>query len=233
MGASGAFFDPFEARNSGLAMNSDSVLKTSRVPLRVTDQPPAGAGLATRVLFAVRLRLSEWIRRLLELLGILPKWRRLAFTMQPQQQTQWCWSAVSTSVSLSYDPSSTWTQCTVVNAELGETTCCANGGSAACNKPWYLDLALHRVGNLASWASGARPFADVQTEINNGRPLGARIGWSGGGGHFVVLEGYFPGATQQLAVDDPWYGASDLSYASLSASYQGTGSWTHSYFTQA
>ena len=197
---------------------ADSILKTSRTPLR-----PIRRSLLWRLLFWIRWIL--WFRN---------RWRRLAFTMQHQQQTQWCWAAVSTSVSLYYDPSSTWTQCTVVNAELGQTTCCQNGGSAACNQPWFLDDALTRTGNLDAFSGGTTSFAGVRTQIDGGRPLGTRIGWSGGGGHFAVIEGYKPGpGDQRVAIDDPWYGASDLTYNTFATSYQGTGSWTHSYTTES
>lgn len=199
----------------------EGILQSSRVPLRDVRR----RGLVSRILAWFWWWLwwfIFWIFR----------WRRLAFTMQPQQQTQWCWAAVSTSVSLFYDPSSTWTQCTVANAELGQTTCCQNGSSAACNVPWFLDRALQRTGNLNAFSSGVTSFADVRTETNAGRPLGVRIGWSGGGGHFVVIEGYKPGlGPQRVAIDDPWWGASDLTYAAFQSSYQGTGSWTHSYTT--
>jgi hypothetical protein len=202
-------------------VNSDGILQMSRVPLRDTRR----RGLWWRIVSWFWWWLWWFIMWIF-------RWRRLTFTMQHQQQTQWCWAAVSTSVSHYYDSSSTWTQCTVANAELGQTTCCQNGSSAACNVPWYLDDALQRTGNLNAFSGGAASFADVRTEIDSGRPLGVRIGWSGGGGHFAVIEGYKPGpGTQRVAIDDPWYGASDLTYSGFQSGYQGTGSWTHSYTT--
>src|SRR5262245_50136888 len=163
-----------------------SLLTSSRISLQPERVRPRS--LIARILGWIR-HLIYW---LLCLLAWLRRWRRLSFAMQHQQQTQWCWAAVSTSVSLYYDPSSTWTQCTVVNAELGQTTCCNNGSSAACNQPWYLDLALTRTGNLTAVTGGTTTFAGIRSEIDAGRLLGVRIGWSGGGGHFVVLEGYKP-----------------------------------------
>jgi len=204
-------------------MNPDSILSKSRIPLRKE---------ARRGLLWLIIRWIHWLWWLI--FHWFHRWRRLAFTMQHQQQTQWCWAAVSTSVSLYYDTSSTWTQCTVVNAELGQTTCCQNGSTSACNQPWYLDLALQRTGNLDAVSGGTTSFADVRTQIDAGRLLGARIGWSGGGGHFAVIEGYKPGpGDQRVAVDDPWYGASDITYNTFASSYQGTGSWTHSYTTES
>jgi len=157
----------------------------------------------------------------------------LGFCMQDQTQTQWCWAATAVGMSLFYNPSSTWTQCSLVNRELGQTTCCQDGSSAVCNRPWYLQNALQTTGNLVQWVAGAASFADVQQEINAKRPLAARIGWSGGGGHFVVLDGYDTTAGQYLSVQDPWYGHSTYSYLAFQTAYQGSGEWTHSYYTKA
>lgn len=153
--------------------------------------------------------------------------------MQHQQQTEWCWSAVSTSVALYYSPAGSNTQCDLVNAQLGQTTCCAAGSSAACNQPWYLDRALTGVGHLASVFAGVLSFANCDAQLcGSARPVGVRIGWSGGGGHFVVIGAVDTPATQLLTVYDPWYGTSQIPYATLQSSYQGTGQWTHTYLTQ-
>jgi len=171
----------------------------------------------------------DWFRRLV--------WHRcLCFTMQHQQQTQWCWSATATSVALYYNTASGWTQCSLVNAELGRTDCCTDPSSANCNQPWTLNTVLTRVGHLASFTGGTTSFADLRTEIDNGRPLGVRIGWSGGGGHFNVLSCYTWNALlrlQSVQVEDPWYGTSVWDYDTFRTAYQGSGSWTHSYKTQA
>jgi hypothetical protein len=34
-------------------------------------------------------------------------------------------------------------------------------------------------------------------------------------------------------VDDPIYGPSDVTYSTLETAYQGSGTWTHSYYTKA
>jgi hypothetical protein len=155
----------------------------------------------------------------------------LFFLMQQQQQTQWCWSAVATSTSLFFDYGSPWTQCSLANAELSQTTCCSDGGSSACNQPWFLDRALSETGNLASWAAGTEPLSTLQAQNWAGLPLGARIGWRGGGGHVVMLSG--SGPNQVITVLDPWYGTSQIPYATFVNNYQGSGSWTHSYFTES
>jgi len=162
----------------------------------------------------------------------IPVWRRLDFAMQHQQQTQWCWAATSVSVAKYYRSWSTWTQCGMVNAEKGQSTCCTNGSSDACNQPHVLNAPLSRAQVLDHMVSATVTYAELRAEIAAGRPVAWRIGWSGGGGHFAVIEGYRVGS-QWVAVDDPWYGESDVPLTTLTGgTYQGTGTWTHTYFTK-
>jgi hypothetical protein len=80
---------------------------------------------------------------------------------------------------------------------------------------------------------GAIPLmAGVAPEINADRPVGARIGWSGGGGHFIAIAGYSTNGGQFLDVEDPWYSASTVTYAVLQTAYEGSGAWTHTYYTK-
>jgi Papain-like cysteine protease AvrRpt2 len=179
----------------------------------------------TRVpLFAATRDLETAVRR-------PPAWIRLNFAVQHQLQDQWCWAAVSTSIAVHYGATD-WTQCSVANKELGQKTCCEDGSSSACNQSWYLDKALKRVRAFKKMDSG-RPadLGKVRSEIHSNRPVGIRIGWSGGGGHFVAIEGYRSDEAT-VAIEDPWYGASDVPVASLSGTYQGSGSWTHTYYTR-
>jgi hypothetical protein len=163
--------------------------------------------------------------------------KQLAFNMQHQKETEWCWAADSTSVSHFYDAASAWTQCLVANTALGRSDCCGSGASGPCNQGWYLELALGITGNFKSVSGGTEPYTTVENEINNNAPLGVRIGWSGGGGHFIALTGYFYldflfFILEFVTVDDPWYGRSIIPYAGVVSGYQGSGSWTDSYFTQ-
>jgi hypothetical protein len=48
-----------------------------------------------------------------------------------------------------------------------------------------------------------------------------------------VIDGYTPGvAGDPVSVKDPIYGTSVLPYNTFATSYQGAGSWTHSYLTK-
>ncbi len=152
------------------------------------------------------------------------------FTMQQQQQTQWCWAAVSTSINLYYHPASGQTQCAVANVAMNQTTCCQNGGSAQCNQPWFLDQALQLVNNLNAWSPGKAALATVKAEIDACRPFCLRIAWKGGGGHFVVVRGY---SWAGMNIADPWYGNSVMNYATFPSYYHGGGTWTDNYTTRS
>lgn len=180
----------------------------------------------TSTFYSSRLRTVNWR-------GIIFNFRTLPSNMQPQTESNGCRAATSTSVSHFYWAASTWTQCKVAGAELGLSNCCQNPAPGPCNVPWYLDRALTRTEN---WVSISAPisFAAVRAEIDAGRPVGARIGWSGGGGHFMVIYGYsLTNGTEYFDIDDPIYGKSHLTVSGFSNHCQTTGNWTHSYLTKS
>jgi hypothetical protein len=183
-------------------------------------------------IFATSRPYSSLLREV-SVLGRLFRSKHLSFNMQAQTQSNWCWAATSTSVSHFYWFFSHWTQCKVANAELGHTDCCHSPVPSDCNVPWYLDRALTRTNNFVSIA-GPAGFQQVKDEIDAGRPVGARIGWSGGGGHFMVIYGYsIVFGVEYFDIDDPIYGKSHLTVTDFSNNYQGSGSWTHTYFTKS
>jgi hypothetical protein len=197
---------------------STGVLQSTRIPVLLPEAPVAMAPPEAAPS---------------DLAALPPLWHRLQFNMQFQVQSNWCWSATTASVNRYYNPYSTWTQCSLANAHLGQTTCCANGSSPQCNVPSVLSDVLTLAGNLRSFEGQSAALSKLQPEIDAGRPVAARIGWSGGGGHFVVLEGYRAGITSMVAVEDPIFGSSDITYDTFRTNYQGSGSWTHTYYTKS
>ena len=170
----------------------------------------------------------------LNIWGKLFSSKQLAFNMQMQTQSNWCWAATATSVSHFYWWWSTWTQCRVANGELDHSDCCNTPVPSACNVPWYLDKALTRTHKFVSIMGGQAGFQAVKSEIDAGRPVGARIGWNGGGGHFMVIYGYSRAfGHEYFDIDDPIYGKSHLTVSDFAGNYQGSGTWTHTYFTKS
>jgi len=157
---------------------------------------------------------------------------QLDFIMEHQQQTNWCWAATSTSVALYYNAASGWTQCSVANTELTRTDCCSTGASGPCNVSNVLNHPLSVVGHLDRMIPASTSFVDVQATIDVGRPLALRVAWTGGGAHFLVIDGYDAHGGQWVSVDDPIYGPADVLYTTMLSGYQGAGTWTTSYLTR-
>lgn len=156
-----------------------------------------------------------------------------------QEQDNWCWCAVGLGIGDYYHGPS-MAQCVFASAVLGKGAngCCGTISGGPCDKPWYLDRALttarcfERVDDVSTSPTG---FADVQSEIDHGQPLGVRIQWQSVGAHFIAISGYRTSTTgeQLITVEDP-YGpvTSTLPIGDLHGSYGSDGGdWTHSYFT--
>ncbi|MBA5635677.1 hypothetical protein H3H37_01245 [Duganella sp. LX20W] len=158
----------------------------------------------------------------------------LPMIIQHQEQDQWCWAAVTTSIASYYQATSAWTQCSLACAELGNATCCADGSIAECDKPWFLNLALSRVQHLQQRIEGQIDDATIIACLSGGQPIGIRIQWADMSGHFIAIVGIRKeqDGTVSLALDDPIYGPSTHGRSDLAGQYQGAGTWTHTYTTQ-
>lgn len=165
--------------------------------------------------------------------GAPPTWQRVLCPIPRQEQTNWCWCATTLGVHKLFNSADTTTQCQAANRILGRTDACGNPSDQAINKPYLLDQAFAAFGHLRAPIVGT-PLSpgQIDAEMLTGKPVGTRIGWSGGGGHFMVVEGYLADATPRVAINDPIFGRSDIDYSLYVTSYQGTGSWTHSYLIQ-
>lgn len=165
--------------------------------------------------------------------------------VEPQEQTQWCWAAVSRSVASFYDSGSDWTQCSIASVVISDSArnidCCGPLASTDCNKPSRLDDALRITGNFVNWSLVGGPhgtwpcisFDRIKDEIDNGRPIASRIGWDGGGGHFQLIYGWMIGSSgdQYLRISDPIYREVDILFESFASRYEAGGWWNVSYFT--
>jgi hypothetical protein len=133
-------------------------------------------------------------------------------------------------LSLYYDPSSSWTQGLLANNQFGLTSCTINGSSSECDRPWFLDVALQLTGNWKETVASFVSITQLRFEVDSGRPLAVRVGWATGGGHFLTLTGYSD--TNWVNIQDPWFGASTMDLEVFRTNYQGSGTWTHTFFTK-
>ena len=155
------------------------------------------------------------------------------FVVQHQQETNWCWAAMAASVSSFYTGTDV-EQCTIVNALLENRSCDCCANSSACNMGGSPSAALAYTGNLQSVEVGPMAVSEAAAQMGLHRPVAVRIEWGGAspGAHVVALTGVSVDRTM-IAIQDPWFGSSLVSYAGFPKNYHDLGaSWTHSTLTQ-
>jgi len=163
----------------------------------------------------------------------------MSFTVQPQEKDLWCWAAVAATVSDYFSPGGRTTQCRVAGRTLRLSNCCNPGND--CDRTAFLQRALAEVGpapdgHLRATAEGPIGFDLIEDEINAKRPVGVRIGWFNGGGHFVLICGYSvsPLGTPYVVVEDPWYAPMNpIPFVDFRDNYLGAGRWTGSFLLRA
>lgn len=205
------------ARNpKGLAMVP---LLDTAVPLQLTGPP-----LASQVVAIAAAA------------GGIPRAHSLPPFMQTQEQTNWCWAAVGTSVGLLFG-TGPWTQCETATAclNLPGLDCCVTPDT--CNVYGFLDLALSHTRSLATMASGTETAVAIESELDSTRPVCARVAWDSGGAHFLAISGYSDpqgdGTQVIIELEDPFFGAASMPLVEFPANYHSGGAWTHSYLTRA
>ena len=165
--------------------------------------------------------------------AVRPAWQRVRCAVPVQQQSNWCWCAVALGVHQHYQASDTTTQCQAADRILQRDDACDTPANPQVNVPYYLERALAAFGHLRGEAL-PQPLTPPQIaqELGRDAPIGTRIGWPGGGGHFVVIDGLLDdGERTRVAIDDPLFGPTEMDLRSCLAAYHGSGRWTHSYLT--
>lgn len=143
--------------------------------------------------------------------------------MTGQEETNWCWSAVTQAV-LGFLRGAAPSQEAVASDHARHSgklyTCapperkktagraCADVAcQASCNDAHILRVVLNEQGCFDSVISANSPptFQQIQTEIDAGRPVPCRIQWNVGGGHFIIVSGWTVGADgiERVHVLDP------------------------------
>jgi hypothetical protein len=151
----------------------------------------------------------------------------MPFIIQTQEQDQWCWAAVSVSVDRYFSALSSFTQCSLASQILSSDCCAA---PVPCNTPAFLQDALQAIGKLREVRPASLSFAETVDELSHGFPIGVRIGWFGGGGHFLVIRGCRDGpGVHLLNIADPWFVDSIQDFDNFSSNYLDRGEWTDTF----
>ena len=166
----------------------------------------------------------------------------MRFEVEKQRRGNWCWAAVTNSLLSFFKPEHEMTQCDIVrecfSATKGFETaedCCQHSKHEECNRTFKLVDALDLMGVLSSRCNYPLSLDEIREQLNEGVPIGVRIGWRGGGGHFVVITAIGPpdpkgDSHTWIRVADPKDpAAAYITYRTLKNRYKGEGKWTHSY----
>ena len=162
----------------------------------------------------------------------------LSLSTTIQEQNQWCWSACSNCILRHYGVNTTqcqlaeYTRTVATWHNFGTVDCCitATAGCNYWNYNWgyagsIQDL-LSQFGSISvSNISNTISISVIQTEINNSRPFVIRWGWTSGGGHFIVGEGY--DASNNIYYMNPWPGEGSKMATYSWVVNDGVHSWTH------
>jgi Papain-like cysteine protease AvrRpt2 len=166
----------------------------------------------------------------------------LTFSIEHQDQDQWCWAAVTISICRFYKDQRWQHQCNLVNeilsSILGGVDCCEDGASDNCNISFSLSDVLNTTGHLVQLVQGVVSFEDLNQEIEvRQRPLAIRIVFSDFiTRHFIVVVGCMqtPDGKQWVKVADPSQSTGNttsIEYTSLLNDYRPGATWDQSYFS--
>lgn len=154
----------------------------------------------------------------------------LKLTMQEQQKDQWCWAASGNSVADFWGYQISQTEfCQVAHNESGQD--CANEqGYLSDQQRVYDHLGFSDTGSYNDNGETLN-FAGIKSEIDAGRPIGTRIGWTSGGGHMHVVHGYSDSNGGTVSYGDPWpdsnrYNSMDYDAYLNNGDFQ----WTHTVY---
>ena len=154
-----------------------------------------------------------------------------------QEQTEWCWAAVSKCVLDYYN--FPYLQCEIAEYtrnvstwhNFGSTPCC-NSALQGCNYWNYnwgvngsiQDILVH-FGSISNYGVGSPlSISDIQNNINQHRPFIIRWGWISGGGHFIVGHGIQGNNVYYM---DPWFGEGFKVSTYANLINNGQHIWTH------
>jgi len=152
------------------------------------------------------------------------------FSIQIQDQSNWCWLAGVASIANYYLGRSSWQQCDLANKLLGQTTCCSDGSTTQCDQPGQVDDALDATGNRGQFFSVGVSLDSLATELAAGRPVIAGVYWADSVGHGFVITGVHPNG--DIDTYDPANGQMARQNYNMFKQHQpGGGVWRETDFT--
>ena len=168
--------------------------------------------------------------------------QQLDLPVVAQEHSEWCWDADATAI-LAYR-GTVATQCAIANWVGTVNYACGSYPfywNNQANSPNYLAGTTGIAGILWSWGrrnssyyTGPLAYSTARSAIRGGHPIVILWSWSGGGGHFIVADGYDDDGSM-LYFANPWPGEGagygDYWWIRNGTGDMGTHSWTESLIT--
>jgi len=157
------------------------------------------------------------------------------FSIDKQQDTLWCWAAVTSSLLRHFAQKPFKSQCAIASSEWDTQCCPAKINRRACNVKHSLRIVLDHTGQCRDYSDFPVSTAQIATELRLNRPVCIRIEWPNRGGHFVAIAGMSgqDGAEVLTVVDPlypPWTGSRK---ALIGGGYQNKGgAWKNTYVVE-
>lgn len=154
--------------------------------------------------------------------------------MEKQMMSNWCWAAVATSVFKYYRPAAPLTQNKFAAAFLNNPGCTLL--NPVCNKTQSLAAALGRLAIFDQVIDSHVSSVDVETRLQNGRPVCCLMLHPEYSGHYVVISALFrnPANPNQVTVrvEDPIDGGEQIiPFPMLVNGYKGS-FWMKTFYTK-
>lgn len=158
----------------------------------------------------------------------------LTIDVPHQDQTLWCWCAVTVGVSSFFDKKFALTQCQTAAQVLTIADACMRQTDADVNRLFDLRLALSTFGHVERVLDEPLSFEEVEQEIQAQRPVGVQMLFQDSGRmHFTIIRGCRRVEGDRiLVIDDPQFDESESSYERFKNFYRGDGEWQRSYITR-
>jgi len=149
----------------------------------------------------------------------------LAVPEKIQEYSNWCWDASSQAVIFYYNQSPR--QCEIANYAWNSNKCCTATGTfysklQGCNKANW--------GITRTAVDSSRTWAQCVSDLDNGKPIVMRWGWTSGGGHMLVVYGYITTGSY-LKYMDPWPGEGYTTALYTWVNSSSDHDWTHSLYS--
>lgn len=127
----------------------------------------------------------------------------LAFKMQRQALSGWCWAAAAVSISDFYGDASCGSQCELVTRVTGFPDCCQScqddGENSVCNQGHDLGGALWECHHGVKVNPDTPDHGKITAQIDAGHPVACNVIWDDASAHALVICGYTEDGMLQIA----------------------------------